>query len=238
MVFDPFRPTGRARGRGAPGDDGRDERAGHGRLPEGKAVLDGAVRAAAVRRAARVFKRVSVLGDISPFWVSEGGLEPPCPLRALAPQASASAYSATRTRDARGTHRLSYLSKPNAPRRVPRQSESCPAMPYVPVSPADPRFPSFAPAVSPPCHQPTRAPPLQHGCLVPVVPARRRPAQVGHLQGQCAGSGLTPGTRALPAHFRDRRTPVPLPQPARPYDVVAAAMLLERNAADRNITPP
>src|SRR6266568_1245003 len=30
--------------------------------------------------------------------VSEGGLEPPCPLRALAPQASASAYSATRTR--------------------------------------------------------------------------------------------------------------------------------------------
>ena len=52
--------------------------------------------------------------------VSEGGLEPPCPLRALAPQASASAYSATRTRDARGTHRLSYLSKPNAPRRVPR----------------------------------------------------------------------------------------------------------------------
>ena len=29
--------------------------------------------------------------------VSEGGLEPPCPLRALAPQASASAYSATRT---------------------------------------------------------------------------------------------------------------------------------------------
>jgi hypothetical protein len=33
--------------------------------------------------------------------VSEGGLEPPCPLRALAPQASASAYSATRTSDAR-----------------------------------------------------------------------------------------------------------------------------------------
>jgi hypothetical protein len=50
--------------------------------------------------------------------VSEGGLEPPCPLRALAPQASASAYSATRTRHACGTHRLSYLSKPNAPRRV------------------------------------------------------------------------------------------------------------------------
>src|SRR6185437_17038662 len=75
--------------------DGRDERAGHGRLPDGKARLDGAMRAAG--RAARVFKRVPVLGDISPFWVSEGGLEPPCPLRALAPQASASAYSATRT---------------------------------------------------------------------------------------------------------------------------------------------
>jgi hypothetical protein len=30
----------------------------------------------AARRTARVFKRVSVLGDISPFWVSEGGLEP------------------------------------------------------------------------------------------------------------------------------------------------------------------
>ena len=29
--------------------------------------------------------------------VSEGGLEPPCPTRALAPQASASTYSATRT---------------------------------------------------------------------------------------------------------------------------------------------
>src|SRR5450759_4719426 len=29
--------------------------------------------------------------------VSERGLEPPCPLRALAPQASASTYSATRT---------------------------------------------------------------------------------------------------------------------------------------------
>ena len=33
----------------------------------------------AARRAARVFKRVSVLGDISPFWVSEGGLEHPLP---------------------------------------------------------------------------------------------------------------------------------------------------------------
>src|SRR6201987_452441 len=54
------------------------------------------------------------------FNVSEGELEPPCPLRALAPQASASANSATRNRDAWGTHRLSYLSKPNVPRRVPR----------------------------------------------------------------------------------------------------------------------
>src|SRR3954469_13596822 len=33
--------------------------------------------------------------------VSEGGLEPPCPIRALAPQASASANSATRTGDRR-----------------------------------------------------------------------------------------------------------------------------------------
>ena len=32
---------------------------------------------------------------------AEGGLEPPCPIRALAPQASASANSATRTSDAR-----------------------------------------------------------------------------------------------------------------------------------------
>jgi hypothetical protein len=36
-------------------------------------------------------------------FVSEGGLEPPCPNRALAPQASASAYSATRTRLNRAT---------------------------------------------------------------------------------------------------------------------------------------
>src|SRR6266699_3469587 len=67
--------------------------------------------------------------------VSEGGLEPPCPLRALAPQASASAYSATRTRDARGTHRLSHLSKPNAPRRVPRPvnlATRCHSPPSVP----------------------------------------------------------------------------------------------------------
>jgi site-specific DNA recombinase len=35
--------------------------------------------------------------SIGERFVSEGGLEPPCPKRALAPQASASAYSATRT---------------------------------------------------------------------------------------------------------------------------------------------
>jgi site-specific DNA recombinase len=40
--------------------------------------------------------------DIGHRFVSEGGLEPPCPLRALAPQASASAYSATRTQLGRG----------------------------------------------------------------------------------------------------------------------------------------
>ena len=36
-------------------------------------------------------------GNIGKWLVSEGGLEPPCPFGALAPQASASAYSATRT---------------------------------------------------------------------------------------------------------------------------------------------
>ena len=35
--------------------------------------------------------------NIGKWLVSEGGLEPPCPFGALAPQASASAYSATRT---------------------------------------------------------------------------------------------------------------------------------------------
>jgi hypothetical protein len=45
-------------GRRAPGDDGRDERAGQGRLPEGKAGPDGAVRAAPT------VKRVSILRDI------------------------------------------------------------------------------------------------------------------------------------------------------------------------------
>jgi hypothetical protein len=38
--------------------------------------------------------------DMRKGFVSEGGLEPPCPFGALAPQASASAYSATRTDDA------------------------------------------------------------------------------------------------------------------------------------------
>ena len=39
-------------------------------------------------------KKLQVIHD---HLVSEGGLEPPCPFGALAPQASASAYSATRT---------------------------------------------------------------------------------------------------------------------------------------------
>jgi hypothetical protein len=47
--------------------DGRT--AGHGRLRKERQDPDGARRVA--RRTARVFKRVSVLGDISPFWVSE-----------------------------------------------------------------------------------------------------------------------------------------------------------------------
>src|SRR6201994_1101114 len=99
--------------------------------------------------------------------VSEGGLEPPCPLRALAPQASASAYSATRTRDARGTHRLSYLSKPNALRRVPR-----------PVNLA-------IRCRSPPSVPPPRAPP-------PRAPPPRSPAGTAaqaHLAGPAAPSG-------------------------------------------------
>lgn len=40
-------------------------------------------------------------GETSPSCVSEGGLEPPPSIRGLAPQASASAYSATRTRVSR-----------------------------------------------------------------------------------------------------------------------------------------
>src|SRR3954452_3725619 len=45
--------------------------------------------------------------------VSEGGLEPPCPFGALAPQASASAYSATRTWLAE--HTRGPLSPPKPP---------------------------------------------------------------------------------------------------------------------------
>jgi hypothetical protein len=41
-------------------------------------------------------------GNLGKWSVSEGGLEPPCPFGALAPQASASAYSATRTSTASG----------------------------------------------------------------------------------------------------------------------------------------
>ncbi|GAA4905049.1 recombinase family protein [Streptomonospora salina] len=43
---------------------------------------------------AEVVLSPDLIGDSK---VSEGGLEPPCPMRALAPQASASTYSATRT---------------------------------------------------------------------------------------------------------------------------------------------
>src|SRR5664280_1436581 len=42
-------------------------------------------------------RRRPAVGDHVRNRVSEGGLEPPCPFGALAPQASASAYSATRT---------------------------------------------------------------------------------------------------------------------------------------------
>src|SRR5664280_1063019 len=42
-------------------------------------------------------RRRPAVGDHVQNRVSEGGLEPPCPFGALAPQASASAYSATRT---------------------------------------------------------------------------------------------------------------------------------------------
>src|SRR5260370_6814275 len=45
--------------------------------------------------------------------VSEGGLEPPCPFGALAPQASASAYSATRTSACHGWCRASRLTIAN-----------------------------------------------------------------------------------------------------------------------------
>src|SRR5450756_2893005 len=45
----------------------------------------------------RIMVRSHAFGGIPPQPVSEGGLEPPMPFGALAPQASASAYSATRT---------------------------------------------------------------------------------------------------------------------------------------------
>jgi hypothetical protein len=45
--------------------------------------------------------------------VSEGGLEPPCPFGALAPQASASAYSATRTSACHGWCRASRITIAN-----------------------------------------------------------------------------------------------------------------------------
>src|SRR4029453_10964398 len=95
-------------------DHRRDELVNHGRLTEGDSGTSPPAGSCPQGCSSSVW-----FGEKSPVLVSEGGLEPPCPLRALAPQASASAYSATRTRDARGTHRLSYLSKPNAPRRVP-----------------------------------------------------------------------------------------------------------------------
>jgi hypothetical protein len=78
------------------GNDRGDGPRGHGRLPD-KRRLRGREPGRPLWLAARcVFKRC-LFGEISPVWVSEGGLEPPCPFGALAPQASASAYSATRT---------------------------------------------------------------------------------------------------------------------------------------------
>src|SRR5947209_3995502 len=118
------------------------------------------------------------LGEIAPKFVSEGGLEPPCPLRALAPQASASAYSATRTRDARGTHRLSYLSKPNALRRVPRPvnlAARCRSPPSVRPAP-DPGSSPLRQPLTGTWHPHRR--PVQHGCRAHVVPARCHLAQV------------------------------------------------------------
>ena len=114
--------------------------------------------------------------------VSEGGLEPPCPLRALAPQASASAYSATRTRDAWGTHRLSYLSKPNVSRRGPRPVNLATrgvASRLIIPSPAPGTF---------------RRHFIPHGCRVDVVPARWRLAKsiIGGLPGRPLASLLVP----------------------------------------------
>src|SRR5712692_978176 len=52
--------------------------------------------------------------------VSEGGLEPPCPFGALAPQASASAYSATRTSADRGWSRVGRITIANPGASRPR----------------------------------------------------------------------------------------------------------------------
>src|SRR5664280_3423499 len=54
--------------------------------------------------------------------VSERGLEPPCPLRALAPQASASTYSATRT---------SAPVSPPARMTIATSPVGCDSAPYV-----------------------------------------------------------------------------------------------------------
>ena len=127
--------------------------------------------------------------------VSEGGLEPPCPIRALAPQASASAYSATRTRDARGTHRLSHLSKPNAPRRVRR-----------PVNLATRCRSSRRLSNALPVPGTTAAP--SYGMDAAFMSLQHDAAQlnVDHWRGVGAGSRITSGARALSAHSRDRRS--------------------------------
>src|ERR1035441_7047186 len=62
------------------------------------------------------------------FTVSEGGLEPPCPFGALAPQASASAYSATRTYAGARRCRAGRLTIAN-PGRSRRSELICPAKP-------------------------------------------------------------------------------------------------------------
>ena len=67
----------------------------HGRRLHGGAQMARMPRACS--SGARACSSGTVLREISPIFVSEGGLEPPCPFGALAPQASASANSATRT---------------------------------------------------------------------------------------------------------------------------------------------
>src|ERR1039457_3299158 len=67
-------------------------------------------------------------GEKSPVLVSEGGLEPPCPFGALAPQASASAYSATRTYAGARRCRAGRLTIAN-PGRSRRSELICPAKP-------------------------------------------------------------------------------------------------------------